>query len=126
MPANLTYKVSKDFLNVRITATGLPGEEIAESRKIWRVMAESCQNEKRDRILAVIELERRPPIGLSYDIARQADSSGWRREYKLALVVKEDHRAVFNLIQSFLQHLGYEVALFERARAARKWLLADT
>lgn len=126
MPASLTYKVSKDYLNMRISATVQPGAEIAESKRIWRIMAESCQNEQRNRILAVLELERRPPIGLSYDIARQADASGWRREYKLALVVKEDHRVVFDLIQSFLLHLGYEVALFERARPARRWLLEDT
>lgn len=126
MPATLTYKVSKDYLDMRISATGEPGVEIAESQKIWHTMAESCKKEKRSRILAVIDMNRRMPIGLSYDIARQADACGWSREYKLALVVKEDHRSVFNLIQSFLLHLGYEVALFERSRPARKWLLEDT
>ena len=125
MPAYLTYKVYKHYLEIQIREKSPVVDELEESKRIWKVMAEYCRKENRDRILLINDVNGRPPIGMSYDIAQQATPAGWRHDYKLAIVVKEDHRAVYNLILSFLKHLGYEAALFERTRPARKWLLED-
>lgn len=125
MPAYLTYTVYKRYLEVRIREKTPVEDDLEESKRIWKVMADYCRKENRDRILLINEVNGRPPIALSYNIAQQATPAGWRHDYKLAIVVKEDHQAVYNLILSFLKHLGYEAALFDRVRPARKWLLEN-
>ncbi len=123
MPAKLSYKVVKDYLNFEISGVGSPAYIVPESRKLWTEMGQICDAQSVHRVLANMRFKERLPIRFCMDIARYAQETGWSPSFKLALVTDAHNHMALNLVKSFMVHLGYEVEVFLNKRNARKWLL---
>ena len=126
MPLKLKHTLSGDYLKVEILGKRTPGNEVAESKEIWKEISELVKREKKTRILAMMKVEGRLPINSAFQIAESAKNLGWSQNYKLAVVAGSEAVLMnIRLSEMIMTNLGYEMKLFGSARMARKWLLSD-
>lgn len=124
MPYTLGHRVLPEYLEVHIKGTIVPGKELKEAKERWSKVTSLCVKEDRRLILAFIDLEGQHSIDFKFSLVDEAFTIGWRPEYKLATVVKNE--AQYNHLsftETVMNNLGYEMKLFKRKREARKWLL---
>lgn len=126
MPLNFKHTLYQDYLKVEILGKRTPGDEVAESKKLWKEVADLLKAEKKSRILALMKVEGRLPINSAFQIAESAEELGWKRDYKMAVVAGSEAVLMnIRLSETILANLGYEIKLFASTRMARKWLLSD-
>lgn len=122
MPAQVKYKVVRNYLDITIAGKGLPEYVVSESAKVWKRMHQICESEQQYRVLARMHMSRQLPIRFSMDIAKGAQQCGWSPNCKLAFIANSENQMTMQLVKSFMTHLGYEVEVFSGPRTARKWL----
>lgn len=125
MPANLVFKVARAYLEVILKNPRKDGTAVFTFSELWSRSAAQCHIAERIRVMARLQLRRKQTVESAYHIARSAAESGWKRDYKLALVARLEDHFYFTLIRDFLTHEGFEVALFSNRRTAKKWLVSD-
>ncbi len=126
MPLKFKHTLYEDYLKVEILGKRTPGGEVAESKSIWKEIADLLKTEKKKRILAIMKVEGRLPINSAFQIADSAGDLGWSRDYKLAVVAGSEAVLMnIRLSETILANLGYEIKLFASTRMARKWLLSN-
>lgn len=122
MPAQVKYKVVRNYLDITIAGKGQAEHVVSESAKVWKRINEICESEQQYRVLARMQMSRQLPIRFSMDIAKGAQQCGWSPNYKLAFITNSENHMTMQLIKSFMRHLGYEVEVFSGPRTARRWL----
>ena len=126
MPLKFSHTLYDEYLKVEIQGKRTPGNEVAESKQVWKEVADILKTEKQKRILAIMKVEGRLPINSAFQIADSAGDLGWSRDYKMAVVAGSEAVLMnIRLSETILANLGYEIKLFASTRMARKWLLAD-
>ncbi len=124
MPYTLNHRVLPNYLEVHIKGQIVPGKELQEARERWSRVANLCQEEGRNFILAFIDLQGQHSTGSKFNLVDAAATFGWKPEYKLAVVVKnEDQLLHLSFTETVMNNLGYEMKLFLNRREAKKWLL---
>ncbi len=125
MSYTIEHKVLPEYLEVFIKGTIVPGKELKEAMERWTTVSNLCIKEDRRLILAFIDLEGRHSTDSKFSLVDAAASFGWRPEYKLSVVVKnEDQLNHLSFTQTVMNNLGYEMKLFKKKREALKWLLS--
>ncbi len=126
MPLKLKYTSNRDYLKVEILGKRTPGNEVAESKEIWKEISNLVNQEKKSRVLAMMKVDGRLPINSAFEIAESAKNLGWSQNYKLAVVAGSEAVLMnIRLSEMIMTNLGYEMKLFGSSRMARKWLLSD-
>ena len=126
MPLKLKYALNRDYLKVEILGQRTPGNEVTESKEIWKEIADLVNRENKTRVLAMMKVEGRLPINSAFEIAESAKNLGWSQNNKLAVVAGSEAVLMnIRLSEMIMNNLGYEMKLFGSARMARKWLLSD-
>ncbi|MCE2612826.1 hypothetical protein LVD13_07575 [Flavobacteriaceae bacterium D16] len=126
MPLKLKHALNRDYLKVEILGQRTPGNEVAESKQIWKEVADVLSQQEQSRILTIMKVEGRLPIKSAFQIAESAGDLGWSRNYKMAVVAGSEAVLMnIRLSEMILTNLGYEIKLFGSTRMARKWLLSD-
>ena len=126
MPLKLKHALNRDYLKVEILGQRTPGNEVAESKQIWKEVADVLSQQEQSRILTIMKVEGRLPIKSAFQIAESARDLGWSRNYKMAVVAGSEAVLMnIRLSEMILTNLGYEIKLFVSTRMARKWLLSD-
>jgi hypothetical protein len=126
MPLKFKYTLNRDYLKVEILGHRTPGNELLESKEIWKQIADVVKRENQDRILTLIKVKGHLPVKAAYQIAESAGSIGWSHNYKLAVVAGSDTVLMnVRLSEMIMTKLGYDMKLFGSTRMARKWLLSD-
>ncbi|MDX1314009.1 MAG: hypothetical protein R3356_00790 [Eudoraea sp.] len=126
MPLILKHSLNRDYLKIEILGKRTPGNEVSESKELWKKVADLLKVAKRDRILAIMKVEGRLPMSSAFEIAESAADLGWSRDYKMAVVAGSEAVLMnIRLSETILVNLGYEIKLFGSTRMARKWLLSD-
>ena len=74
MPLKLKYTSHGDYLKVEILGKRTPGNEVVESKEIWKEISALVKQEKKTRILAMMKVEGRLPINSAFQIAESAIS----------------------------------------------------
>ncbi len=124
MSYTLEHRVLPNYLEVHIKGQIIPGKELREATERWSRVAVLCEEEDRNFILAFIDLEGQHTTSSKFNLVDAATTFGWRPEYKLAAVVKnEDQFLHLSFTETVMNNLGYEMKLFLNRREARKWLL---
>ena len=125
MPYTLEHSVLPEYLEVHIKGIIVPGSELREAVERWSTVATLCKEVERARILAFIDLEGHHSTSSKFNLVDAASTFGWRPEYKLSVVVKNDEQFLhLSFTETVMNNLGYEMKLFKNKRDARKWLLA--
>ena len=126
MPLKLKHALNQDYLKVEILGNRTPGNEVAESKEIWKAVADLANKEKKYKVLALMKVKGRLPINSAFEIAESAGSLGWSQNHKLAVVAGSEAVLMnIRLSEMIMTNLGYEMKLFGSTRMARKWLLSD-
>ena len=126
MPLKIKHVLNRDYLKVEILGKRTVGNEVAESKEIWKEISDLVNRENKTRVLAMMKVEGRLPINSAFQIAESANNLGWSQNYKLAVVAgSEEVLMNIRLSEMIMTNLGYEMKLFASARMARKWLLSD-
>lgn len=124
MPYTLEHRVLPEYLEVHIKAEIVPGKELKEAIERWTKIAALCNEYDRNLILTFIDLDGQLSNYEKFNLVDSASSFGWRPEYKLSLVVKNEEQLIhISFIETVMNNLGYEIKLFLNKREARKWLL---
>jgi hypothetical protein len=126
MPYSIEHRVLPNYLEVRLKGTIVPGKELSEAKDRWTKVAQLCVLEGRELILAFMDLKGQHPIISKFNLVDSAAGLGWRPEYKLALVVKnEEQHSNLSFLETAMNNLGYEMKIFLKKREALKWLLSS-
>ena len=124
MSYTLDHRVLPYYLEVHIKGQIVPGKELREATERWSRVAVLCKEEGRNLILAFIDLEGQHSTNSKFNLVDAAATFGWRPEYKLAVVVKNEEQLLhLSFTETVMNNLGYEMKLFLNRREARKWLL---
>jgi hypothetical protein len=124
MPYTLDHRVLPNYLEVHIKGLIVPGKELREAAQRWTQVAALCKEKDRNLILAFLDLKGQHSTSSKFDLVDAAATFGWRPEYKLSVVVKnEDQFLHLSFTETVMNNLGYEMKLFLNRREARKWLL---
>lgn len=126
MPLKLKHSLNRDYLKVEILGQRTPGNEVAESKEIWKKVADLLREQEQSHILTIMKVEGRLPINSAFQIAESAEDLGWSHKYKMAVVAGSEAVLMnIRLSEMILNNLGYEIKLFGSTRMARKWLLSN-
>jgi hypothetical protein len=124
MPFTLKHTRFKDYLEVTIHSTIIPGKEIDEATQRWNKVAELCEEENCFKVLAILHFEGVYNINKAFKLVGGAKDFGWKLHYKLAVIpVDEDWFYRLSFTETTMNRLGYEMKLFRSKRHGKKWLL---
>ncbi|QBA64765.1 hypothetical protein [Muriicola soli] len=124
MPNKIEHTVYPEYIEITMYGTILPSVEKAEALQRWSKILDLCKKENRKKVLAVSHFEGVYQIDTSFNLVENAGKLGWDHSYKLALVVEDKERFLrLMFIETAMIQYGYEMKLFDKKRAAIKWLL---
>lgn len=124
MPAYLMYTIFKRYLELQIDGHGQPTSVVRESKNIWSKLKQVSEREDLQRILIKVKIQQALPLEHCAEIVQMAVESGIHKHSKIALLDLEGNNILFvNLVNSFLQYVGFQTEVFRNKRAAKRWLL---
>ncbi|WP_297763137.1 hypothetical protein [uncultured Muriicola sp.] len=126
MPYTIEHRVLPEYLEVHIEATIVPGKEAQEAIERWFKIAELCKIEKRNLILAFMDLQGQHTTDSKFKLVDTASTLGWLPNYKLSMVVKnEKQQHHLSFTETAMNTLGFEMKIFKNKRDAKKWLFTE-
>ena len=124
MALYLSHKVFRKYIRVTVTGTREPGNEVQEIVSTWSRIADYCEEFQLTRILAILKIKGRLPPQSAFSMQEAFEKTGWKRDYKLAIVASPETLLINILLsEKIWATMGYTMKLFHSPRSARKWLL---
>lgn len=124
MPFSLTYSVQKHYLEADIHVVIAPGLELREAMQRWKEVARLSRENNRDKVLVNMTFDGFYDLETKFRLAKNASTIGWSHDLKLAVVITDpDHFERQLFTETAMTGMGYDMKLFMKPRAAKKWLL---
>jgi len=125
MSYTLKYKVLKTHLAVKINGSRVRGKEVEEGVSRWSKVVQICTKVGHDHILVIMDLNGKFSLDSAFKLVESADTIGWPRQYKLAIVAATEELFLsLSFTETAMVNQGYEMKLFRGKRGAKKWLLS--
>jgi hypothetical protein len=124
MPYDVQTETQDDHVRVNVSGIRIPGQEVEDSVRAWKQVADACRSSGLEKILTIFELEGRlSPID-AYDIVARTEEFGWSHAFKLAVVDLNKESLEDNLFaETVAVNRAYQVMVFDNEADATDWLL---
>jgi hypothetical protein len=126
MPYECRILERPDHLRVEVSGDWTPGNELSDSVSVWIQTADACREKGLTRVLSVWDVPGHLPPLDAYELGRIAESIGWERRFKLAVVhLHESRLKDSRFVETVVVNRGYQVKVFGNEPSALAWLLGS-
>jgi hypothetical protein len=122
------YKIEdkQQYIRVEMSGERTPNNEIEDVVPIWANVTDLCHKKNINKVLGILNLTGDVPIVGSYYIVKLAESFGWGRNLRVALVEPHKEPDQTNAFtETVAVNRGYQLKVFGSEQDALAWLLDE-
>lgn len=124
MSYTLSFAVQPEYLEVDLQVHVPVGAELRDALSRWKEVARLCREHDRNKVLVRMTFEGNHSLETKFQLAKGAPAIGWGQDLKLAVVISDPVQLEGQrFTEAAMLQMGYEIQLFAKKKAAKKWLL---
>ena len=126
MPLELLHTIHPRYLEAQILGERTFGAELEETTEVWKNIFKLCILEDRKKVLVHSRTKGRFPLNAQINLSLRLNEIGCTREHRIAAIAySSELYKNAQLIEKYMQSLGFAVRVFKGKEKARSWLLQE-
>ncbi len=117
---------ARKYIRVSVSGEIKSGEEYKGVLILWSGIFQRWRKVAINNLFCVLDIQGLPPVGALHDIVKSLDTFGWKRNYRLA-VLDRNNQTINNhfFMENVACNHGYSFKVFESEHVAVDWLNSD-